>query len=75
MQNVVLTSCAKAHLVVPFSNASFLRQKDGQSLVRVAATANVTSATAAGQVMLRLINTGSGNDVFLGKYVMSPLYR
>jgi hypothetical protein len=35
-------------------------------------TANVTAPTAAGQVMLRLINTGSGNDVFLGKYVESP---
>jgi hypothetical protein len=46
-----------------------LRQKDGQSLVKVSAKVNVTSATAAGQVMLRLLNSGSGNDVFLGKYV------
>jgi hypothetical protein len=40
--------------------------------VKVSVTANVTAPTAAGQVMLRLINTGSGNDVFLGKYVEPP---
>ena len=39
-----------------------------------ATTANVTAATAAGQVMLRLMNSGSGNDVFLGKYVESSSF-
>jgi hypothetical protein len=42
-------------------------QKDGAALVKVSAAANVSAPTAAGQVMLRLINTGSGNDVFLGE--------
>jgi hypothetical protein len=56
------------------SDAPFLTQKDGQSLVKVSATANVTAATAAGQVMLRLMNSGSGNDVFLGKYVESSSF-
>jgi hypothetical protein len=42
-------------------------QKDGEALVKVCAAVNVSAPTAAGQVMLRLINTAAGNDVFLGK--------
>ena len=47
-----------------------LLQKSGESLVKVSVTANVSAPTAAGQVMLRLINpgVGSSNDIFMGKY-------
>jgi hypothetical protein len=47
---------------------TLLEQKDGQSLVKVSVAVNVSEPTAAGQLMLRLINSGTGDDVFLGKY-------
>ena len=54
----------------PRAHVTILSQKSGQSLVKVSVTANVSQPTAAGQVMLRLINPGVGSDddIFLGKY-------